>query len=286
MPRITVDGLSLNYETMGNGGVPIFFMPGGRSSMELMRPIAEPMSQHHRTYLYDRRNCGKSDVLIAGDISEQEIWADELAALIRQLGLENAYLSGWSAGCRVALITAIRHPDVVRGLLLGWVSGGGFAATSLAENYYGQFIAIARTGGMQAVIETPFWSARIADNPTNRERLLGMDVNEFIATMDRWSRIFLDGADLPVIGATAEQLAAITCPTIIAAGDDDTHTPEASQNLHALIKGSVLMPPPILRAEYDAMPSPEARDLARAERCAPMFLEFVEKVEGRVGAGR
>ena len=61
MPRITVDGISLNYEAMGSGGVPIFFMPGGRSSMELMRPIAEPMSQHHRTFLY---------VLIAGDISE------------------------------------------------------------------------------------------------------------------------------------------------------------------------------------------------------------------------
>ena len=175
MPRITVDGLSLNYETMGTGGVPIFFMPGGRSSMELMRPIATPMSAHHRTYLYDRRNCGKSDVLIAGDISEQEIWADELAALIRQLGLQNAYLSGWSAGCRVALITAIRHPDVVRGLLLGWVSGGGFAATSLSQNYYGQFIAVAKTGGMQAVIETPFWADRIAANPSNRERLLSMD---------------------------------------------------------------------------------------------------------------
>jgi pimeloyl-ACP methyl ester carboxylesterase len=284
MPRVTVNGLSLNYETMGSDGVPIFFMPGGRSSMELMRPIAEPMSKHHRTYLYDRRNCGKSDVLIAGDISEQEIWADELAALIRQLGLENAYLSGWSAGCRVALITAIRHPDVVRGLLLGWVSGGGFAATSLAQNYYGQFIEVAKTGGMQAVIETPFWSDRIAANPSNRDRLLSMNVDEFIATMDRWSRIFLDGADLPVIGATAEQLAGITCPTIIAAGDDGTHTPEASQNLHRLIQGSVLLPPPILRAEYDAMPSPEARDLARAERCAPMFLEFLDKVEGKVPA--
>jgi pimeloyl-ACP methyl ester carboxylesterase len=279
MPRITVDGLSLNYETMGTGGVPIFFMPGGRSSMELMRPIAEPMSKHHRSFLYDRRNCGKSDVLIAGDISEQEIWADELAALIKQLGLGQAYLSGWSAGCRVALITAIRHPDVVRGLLLGWVSGGGFAAVSLAQSYYGQFIEVAQRGGMQAVIETPFWADRIAANPSNRDRLLGMDTAEFIETMSRWSKIFTDGADLPVIGATAEQLAGITCPTIIAAGDDDTHTPEASQNLHRMIKGSELLPPPILKAEYDAMPSPEARDIARAERCAPLFLEYLERVE-------
>ena len=30
--------------------------------------------------------------------------------------------------------------------------------------------------------------------------------------MDRWSRIFLDGANLPVIGATAEQLAAHHLP--------------------------------------------------------------------------
>jgi hypothetical protein len=34
------------------------------------------------------------------------------------------------------------------------------------------------------------------------------------------------------------------------------------------------------------MPSPEARDVARAERCAPMFLEFLDKVEGKVGITR
>ena len=282
MPRITVDGLSLNYETMGSGGVPIFFMPGGRSSMELMRPIATPMSAHHRTYLYDRRNCGKSDVLIAGDISEQEIWADELAALIRQLGLQNA-VPQWLVGrlprgadygdpaprCRARPAPGLGVRRRLRGDLAG--------AELLRPVHRGCEDGRHAGGYRDAVLGRPYRRQPVEPRPA----CWSMDVNEFIATMDRWFRIFLDGADLPVIGATAER-PALPARRSLPRGTTTRTRPRRRRTCTACIKGSILMPPPILRAEYDAMPSPEARDLARAERCAPMFLEYLEKVEGKV----
>ena len=284
MSEVTIDGLKLVYEELGSG-TPIVWLQGGRSGRDLMRPIAGALAAKNRCFIYDRRNCGESDVLIAGEASEQEIWADELALLIEKLGIAPAYVGGWSAGCRVALLTAIRHPEVVRGLLLGWVTGGGVAAQRLAEQYYGQFIGAAQKGGMQAVIETPFFGERVAANPGNRQRLLAMKTDEFIATMQRWERYFSEGGDLPVIGATEEELASITVPTAIVAGNDDVHPLSAAQNLHRILPNSQFMDPPMTKAEFDAFPTPEARDRARAEVSVSFFAKFLDGVEAGSARG-
>jgi pimeloyl-ACP methyl ester carboxylesterase len=280
MATVIIDGLKINYEEAGHG-TGLVFMPGGRSPLDLVRPITEPLSRHYRCVIYDRRNCGASDIRIAGEDSEQEIWADELAELIRQLNLAPVYLGGWSAGCRVAILTAIRHPELVKGLLLGWVTGGGFAAKSLAQQYYGQFIEAAQKGGMPAVTETEFFAERIKMNPGNRERLLNMEPREFIAIMQRWSDYFTSGADLPVIGATEDELRRIKAPTCILAGDDDVHPTTAAQNLHRLLPDSELHDPLILRPEWDTLPQGPQRDRVRAERALPIFEAFMARIEAR-----
>ena len=149
MPTTVVNGCTIHYEEAGSG-VPIVFTPGGRNPKSIMRPVAERMAPRYRAVIYDRRNCGASDIVIAGEESEQEIWADDLAQLIKQLDMAPAYIGGWSAGCRVSLLMAIRHPEAVKGLLLGWVTGGAVAAERLAHQYYGQMIEVAQRGGMGA----------------------------------------------------------------------------------------------------------------------------------------
>ena len=280
MPKVKIDGLEIAYEVMGSG-TPIVWLQGARSPRRLMRPIAEPLSRQYRCLIYDRRNCGESDILIAGDKSEQEIWADELASLLRELDLAPAYLGGWSAGCRVALLAAIRHPEVVRGLLLGWVTGGQEAAQRLAHEYYGQFIEAAEDGGMEAVTKTPFFSDRIKANASNEQRLLSMSSGQFIDTMRGWERYFSEAGDLPVIGATEAELAAIQAPTCIVAGDDAVHPTKAAEALHRILPDCEYHAPPIPRAEFDAFPSFDERDRVRAERTLDTFSTFIEKVEAR-----
>jgi hypothetical protein len=55
-------------------------------------------------------------------------------------------------------------------------------------------------GGMAAVLGTPYYAERCARSPENRNRLLAIDPNDFISTMQRWQRFFLDGAEMPVTG--------------------------------------------------------------------------------------
>ena len=277
MPTILIDGVSIKYEEMGSGA-PVTLMPGGRSGMEAVRGLAERLAPHYRVIIHDRRNCGASDVVIGGELSEQEIWADDLNELLRRLDAYPAYVGGGSAGCRVALLLALRHPEAVKGLLLWHVTGGAVAAERLGYNYYEQFMEAAESDGMKGVVESDFFAERIAENPSNRERLLAMDVQEFITTMRRWRTFFT--ADKPVIGATEEELKSIQVPMVIIPGNDEVHPRAVGENLHRILPHSELHPPVFSPEEAESLrqQDPDGFVDIGHERRAAIYLPFLERV--------
>ncbi|TAK82485.1 MAG: hypothetical protein EPO20_20660 [Betaproteobacteria bacterium] len=86
-----------------------------------------------------------------------------------------AVVGGGSSGARTSVIAYLRHPDAVRALFLMRVTGGTFAAGRLPDIYYGQFIKLAREGGMAAVCAHEQYQERIAANPAIKDRLMKMD---------------------------------------------------------------------------------------------------------------
>ena len=113
------------------------------------------------------------------------LWMNhDLHLLGQQLGALPMAVGGSSAGARLAILFALRHPQAVRALLLWRVTGGQEAVDRLAESYYGQFIPVARAGGMQAICESEHFRACIEARPSNRGRLLAIDPAEFIAVPD------------------------------------------------------------------------------------------------------
>ena len=241
MPVAQVRGVNINYEVLGRQGPWMALSPGGRRALGEIKYLAELVAAAgYRVLLHDRRNCGASDVVIDGTDSEYEIWADDLYELLKQLNALPAIIGGSSSGCRLAILFALRHPDAVRALLLWRVTGGAFAANRLAENYYDQYIRVARAGGMAAVCDTEHFAERIKDNPANRERLMAMDPERFIAALAHWREYFLAGADLPVIGASAADLNSIRVPTCVIPGNDKTHGLQSGRTAHELIPGSEL----------------------------------------------
>ena len=202
MPLAKVRGVNMNYKVLGNHGPWVALSPGGRRDISGIELLAGKVAETgHRVVVFDRRNCGASDVVIDGQDSEYEIWADDIHELLRQLGALPAFIGGSSSGCRTALLFALRHPEAVKGLLLWRVTGGRFACERLAQEYYGQFIEAAKQGGMAKVCEMEHWKERIEARPENRDALMKMNPERFIAVMSHWREYFLKGADLPVIGA-------------------------------------------------------------------------------------
>src|SRR5712672_1444262 len=236
MAEAKVRGITLYYEVIGNAGPWIALTPGSRRSCDELVPLSGMLARHgFRVLLHDRRNCGRSDVCIEARGSEHDVWADDLHDLCGELGAVPIYAGGSSAGARLALLFALRHPAAIKGLLLWRVTGGQHAAQKLAHQYYGSYAELAKTGGMAAVCASEHFAACIKARPSNRERLMAMNPDDFIAVMDIWRKNFLAAADLPVVGATEAQLRGLKIPACIIAGNDKVHVPAAARKAAALI---------------------------------------------------
>jgi len=144
--------------------------------------------------------------------------ADDIAALLAQIGIEQADLFGWSLGAGVALQTAIRHPDRVRKLVLASVTykSAGLCPELLAG------IAQAKP---EDVARTPFYEEyiRIAPHPQDFPRLFA-----------RQQRLDGEIQDWPV-----EAIQAIKAPTLLIIGDSDIVRPEHAVELFRLLGGGV-----------------------------------------------
>lgn len=276
MPLANVRGVNINYKVLGNHGPWVALSPGGRRDISGIELLAGKVAElGHRVVVFDRRNCGASDVVIDGQDSEYEIWADDIHELLRQLDALPAFIGGSSSGCRTSLLFALRHPKAVKGLLLWRVTGGRFACERLAEEYYGQYIKAAKEGGMAKVCQMEHWKERIEVRPANRDALMKLSPERFIAVMSHWCEYFLKGADLPVIGATEEELKTIKVPACIVPGNDNTHGRQTGENLGRLLEKSevhILFP-----THYDEPLSPREEWDEKGGEMAALFSDFMKR---------
>ena len=246
-----VNGVALAYEVIGDGlGRPWVITPGGRFSKDEpgVRELAQALAadgEGHRVLIWDRPNCGESDVCFTG-ANESAMQADALAGLLEHVGLAPAVIAGGSGGARVSLLTASRHPGVAAGLATWWISGGVFGLLVLATHYCGGSLAAAWTDGMEAVADLPEWAESVERNPSNRRRILEEDRDVFIATMERWMEAYCprDGQHIP--GLPDEDVRALDFPAIVfRSGESDAyHTRATSEALASLLPRASLVEPP------------------------------------------
>lgn len=278
MPIAKINGLDINYEIIGDDGPTVTLTTGGRRGYAEFVPLARRIAaEGFRVFLHDRRNTGASQISFDGDEVEEVVWADDLHALLAQHDALPAYVGGSSAGARTSILFCLRHPEAVSGLLLMRVTGGPFAAERLPENYYGQFIKIAKEGGMAAICATDQYKERFAENPANLDVLMNMDPDRYIAVLSRWLDLFVAGAHLPVMGVTPEQLASIKAPAIVIPGNDNTHSSASGRIAQESIPGSELHELPITDQDVPLIPyegwSSYEPEISR------VFVDFMRRTE-------
>ena len=284
MPVADVDGVSIAYEVIGQGGQPWAITPGGRFSKDYpgVRQMAEALAEQGRqVVIWDRPNCGASDVSFGG-ASESDVQADALAGLLRRLGLAPAVISGGSGGSRVSLLTVARHPEVARGLAVWWISGGPFGLMSLGVHYCGNSIAAAWQKGMEAVVELPEWREVIERNPGNRQRLLEQDPREFIATLERWMLVYYPRDDEVVPGLARSAAAAMTVPTLVfRSGTTDVHhTRATSEVVASAIPTAELVEPPWGDNEWNERGAAGEGLFIRWPLLVPQLVEWADRTIG------
>ncbi len=276
MPYQTISSVQIFHEVYGDSGPWLSLNSGGRQRYLEMAPLARLIAaEGFRVLVHDRRNTGASDIVIGGEDSEEEIWADDLHALMQHYGATTAFYGGSSAGARLSMVMKRRHPEAVRGLLLMRITGGDFAAGRLPRIYYGQFIEAARAGGMAAVCETEPYRERLALNPANRERLMAMDPQDYVAVMSRWLATMLEGPMKPVMGMPEAELRAYDLPVLVVPGNDKTHSSLNGRAAASLIPTSELSPLPLEDQDLDIIPFPEWK--AHYPALAHKFADFMRR---------
>ncbi len=113
-----VNGTALAYRESGAGD-PVVFIHGDLSDLRCWDALAPALADSHRTIAYSRRYARPNEDIPPGVDNQMLRHVEDLAAFLDGVDAAPAYLVGNSWGGFIALLTAMRHPDLVRSLVLG-----------------------------------------------------------------------------------------------------------------------------------------------------------------------
>jgi pimeloyl-ACP methyl ester carboxylesterase len=145
--------------------------------------------------------------------------ADDAAALLDDLGFPRADVVGYSLGGSVALQLAIRHPDVVRKMVVA-------SASYTSDGMHPELLAMIPSITAEQFAGSPIDETylRSAPNPHDFPALVDK-LKQLDATPFSWSR---------------DEVRAITAPTLIIVGDSDAIRLEHAVELFGLLGGGAM----------------------------------------------
>ena len=153
-----VNGLKMYYEIHGTGQ-PLILIHGGLGSTGMFDANLDSFAKKRQVITVDMQAHGRT-ADIERPLSLEQM-ADDVAALIKQLGLKKVDIAGYSMGGCVALQTAIRHPELVAKLAV-------ISAPFKRAGYYPAILAQQEQMGPQAaefMKQTPMYQSYAAIAP-------------------------------------------------------------------------------------------------------------------------
>ncbi|MBU0702531.1 MAG: alpha/beta hydrolase [Chloroflexi bacterium] len=235
MSKIEVNDTQIYYELHGPSDADVLVLSNGilmsTSSWALQTSV---LSKHHRLLLYDCRGMWQSEHPL-GPYS-MELHADDLAALLDRLEIEQAHIGGISYGAEISMVFALKYPEKTRSLIL---SSAVSQIDPLLKGFMESWIAAARMGDAEMLFDVTyplnFSEAWIAANQESldaaRERYQSLDLDALLELLLSFSRL----------DVTAE-LHKITVPTLVIVGEEDILKPRKYAEIIAReIPGSELV---------------------------------------------
>jgi 3-oxoadipate enol-lactonase len=218
MSRIQVNDIDLYYELHGPPDADVLVLSNGvlmsTASWAFQTPV---LSKHYRLLLYDCRGMWQSDHP-PGPYS-MELHADDLAALLDGLGIEQAHIGGTSYGAEISMVFALKYPERTRSLVLtSAVSHVEPLLSAMIDTWIGATEAHDPARLFQAVVpltfSQPWIDANQATLDAARDRYELLDFDAFLQLLLAFSRL----------DVTAD-LHRVTAPALVTVGEDDILKP-------------------------------------------------------------
>jgi len=214
----SVNGLDMYYEIHGSdqGGVPLVLLHGGFTTIDVSFGKVLPSLARSRRVIAVEQQAHGHTADIARPLDFEQM-ADDTAALLRHLGVENADFFGFSDSGIIALGIAIRHPELVLKLV---VAGTNFNNDGLYPEFL-EFLEHASPDDMGRLRDA---YTRVAPKPDDWPTLVAK-VTELAVEFEGWR---------------LDDLRSITAPTLVMIGDADIVRPEHAVELFRLLSRATL----------------------------------------------
>ena len=211
MTHLPINGLQMYFEVHGAGGVPLVLLHGGGSTIDSTYGRVLPhFAQHRRVIAIEEQAHGRTSDRDAPERFESS--ADDVAALLAQLGAASADVMGFSNGASVALQVALRHRGLVRRL----VFASSMTKRAGAAAAFWDGIAHATFEDMPQPLKDAFLA--VTPDPNKLRQMYERDIERM--------RSFRDVPDAEV--------ASVKVPVLIVTGDRDVPTVEHAVELTRL----------------------------------------------------
>lgn len=239
-----VNGLKLYYEVDGDGGTPLVLLHGGGSTIETSFGKVLPLlAKTRRVIAFEQQGHGHTADVDRPFSFDQS--AEDAVALLRHLGIQKADFLGYSNGGHVAISIAVKHPGVVRKLV---IESAMFDRDGTEPAFWDGFKSV-KMEDMPPELREAY--LKTAPNPGDLPRFFAKSVRRM----------------LEFKGWTPEQIQSIQAPTLVVCGDRDVVRPE-----HA-VRTFRLLP----HAQLAVLPGTDHMAIVgRIDLLLPVILPFLD----------
>jgi pimeloyl-ACP methyl ester carboxylesterase len=216
MPYESIGDLAM-YHEIHSEGPPLVLLHGAYMTIEQMEPLLSGLAATRQVIAVEQQGHGRTADVDRPITYEQ--MADDTAELVRRLGHDEADVLGYSMGGGVALQLAIRHPEIVRRLV---VASATFRSDGMPAEALAMFPSISPEMFAGSPIEEAY--RKTAPNPDAFPTLVAK-----LKQLDTTSFAWPDKA-----------VAGISAPTLIVLGDSDGVRLEHAVEFFKLRGGGVM----------------------------------------------
>jgi 3-oxoadipate enol-lactonase len=270
MPYAVVNTIRMHYEVAGQGD-PVLMINGLSAPAANWALQVKALSAHFRVVTFDNRGVGETDLAPEPMYTTAQM-ADDAAGLLRVLKIPRAHVIGASMGGTIAMELALRHPRLVRSLVLActWADGDARFLHTI-EAWMALAYRVPVEERLRYVIYPlvfgPAFLAHKENVETVLQRALAYPHQTKPEAIERQGRGLLAWN-----GTRVKHLGSVRVPTQILVGKDDILTPPAFSK--ALARA-------IRRARLSVLPGGHAFFVEEAGAFNRAVIRFLKGVRSR-----
>ncbi|MFF9565202.1 alpha/beta fold hydrolase [Leifsonia sp. NPDC014704] len=240
--HVSAAGVTFAYRDLGpHSDIPVVFFVHLAGTLDNWDPrIVDAIARERRVITFDQRGVGASSGTVPRTLEEA---ADDAYTFIRALGLDRIDIFSFSMGGMIAQDLVLKHPDLVRRLVL--TGTGPRGGTDMDKVVLTTYVDLVRSALRRVDVKEFLFFNRNETGMRAAKAFLGR-LRE--RTVDRDKEITLAAFNTQLFAirrfgrSAPADLSRITQPTLIANGDNDRMVPSVlSEELHRRIAGSTLV---------------------------------------------